>query len=134
MQRTILGDGPVEPHKRRYRVVCEQPTTLQKIILEFKLWRYNLKKALGFLFNLAGVPLFVRAGEYDSPLSGYTIKVTGRGIYTKISIASAEGTMDLYFSRLTGTFDGTGYGGSCTGRQCGLPSANPINLPEKQSD
>jgi len=113
--------------------VCEQPTTLQEIILEFKLWRYNLKKALSRLLNLAGAPLFVRAGEYDSPLSGYTIKVTGRGIYTRINIASAEGTMDLYFSRLTGRFDGTGCGGNCAGRQCGLPSAKPIILLGKPS-
>ncbi len=114
--------------------LCEQPTNLLKVILKFKPWRYNLKKALSRLLNLAGAPLFVRAGEHDSVLSGYTIKVTGRGIYTKISIANTEGVMDLYFSRLTGRFDGTGYGGGCAGRQCGLPTASPINLPEKQSD
>lgn len=117
--------------RTRYNAACTL-TILQQIILELRLWRYNLKKAVSGLYSLAGIPPFIREGEYQCSLSGYTVKVTGRGIYTKISIAGGESVADVYFSRLTGKFDGTGYGGSCAGQQCGLPPAKPIDLPEKR--
>ena len=37
-----------------------------------------------------------------------TVRLTGRGIYTKISIVTEYAVADVYFSRLAGKFDGSG--------------------------
>ena len=60
---------------------------------------------IGKLFNLAGVPPMVCECETIG-IGGVPIKVKVSDLYTIISV----GGYDLFFTRLTGRWDGTGSG------------------------
>jgi hypothetical protein len=66
-------------------------------------WSY-IKFWLGRLANVAGYPAVVRKCEYMGPL-GKPVSVKVHELYTIVSI----GGVDVYFNRLTGKIDGTGF-------------------------
>lgn len=61
----------------------------------------------GRLVNLAGLPGFVREGEYSSQL-GVTVKVRKSALHTTVTVND----VDVFFYRLTGKMDGVGFNAS----------------------
>jgi hypothetical protein len=64
----------------------------------------QVKFYFGRLLNLAGYPAVVRACEYSGS-SGVRVSVKVHELYTIISV----GGTDVYFNRLSGSIDGTGF-------------------------
>ena len=65
---------------------------------------FHVKRSVCWLVNLAGFPGFVRAIDTDRHLD-IRVKVQIEGIYTIITVNG----IDVYFNRLSGTYDGVGY-------------------------
>ena len=94
---------------------CPWPTpTIPQLILDF-VWLLpsRLSYLLGDLFNLAGIPPFMRCGAYKI-VAGGEAKVTTSRYYTKIRVRRADGeVVELFFHRLTGAWDGSGVTSDC---------------------
>jgi hypothetical protein len=67
----------------------------------------RLRAWLGLLMNFLGVPGFVREGSYraNHVAAGVQVRVTRGRRFTVVSINE----LDVYFSRLSGRFDGIGF-------------------------
>lgn len=70
----------------------------------------RVKEALGRLLNKAGIPGAIMPTTYHDLVTGEEFRVRVSALFTVISI----GARDYYFARLTGKFDGTGYGCAST--------------------
>jgi hypothetical protein len=66
--------------------------------------RYRIRVLLGWLFNLAGFPGFIRECDYEAGITNATIKVRVGALFTIIDVNGLE----IYFHRLTGKIDGVG--------------------------
>jgi len=66
----------------------------------------RLRELASRLFDKIGVPGFVRDAKITDELTGHSINIRARGLFTKITVNGR----DYYFHRLTGRFDGTGTG------------------------
>ena len=66
--------------------------------------RNALVSICGRLANLAGLPCFVSAAEYYSDALDTTVRVRASHLYTIVTVND----IDVYFNRLTGSFDGVG--------------------------
>jgi|SRR5579863_1550039 len=86
----------------------------------------NIKFWLGRVANLAGYPAIVRPCEYEGPL-GKKVSVKVHELYTIISI----GGVDVYFNRLSGRIDGTGF---IQAAGCSLGSIPESTHPVEQRD
>jgi hypothetical protein len=63
-----------------------------------------LQRAIGALFNLAGLPGFVRPCEYQAASASVAVAVRTSPFYTVITVNG----VDVYFHRLNGGIDGIG--------------------------
>jgi len=66
--------------------------------------RLRIRVALGILFNLVGIPGFMRECEYHASVANAHIKVRVRDLFTIVQVNGVE----IYFHRLTGSIDGVG--------------------------
>jgi len=64
--------------------------------------KYTWLKAMGHLANLAGFPSVVREGSYRVPAMDVSVSVQVSPLFTTVCVNG----VDLYFTRLTGAFDG----------------------------
>lgn len=75
--------------------------------------RLRIKELLGWLWNLAGIPPMIETVDHI----GIGSKLVSVRVGRLFTIVSVDG-YDLYFTRLTGKFDGTGSGNADI---CGEP-------------
>ncbi|MDE0126437.1 MAG: hypothetical protein OXN97_17855 [Bryobacterales bacterium] len=67
----------------------------------------------GGILDLAGAPVILWPGEHQCGLSGKKIIIEGGPLLARLRIAERGKIYDLYFTRLTGRYNGTG--GALTG-------------------
>lgn len=86
--------------------------------------RLRLRALWGKLFNLAGLPGFVRDCDYKAGITDAQIRVRAGEMFTVITVNG----LDIYFHRLTGAIDGIGFMPDCK-RVC-IPESMPVpDLP-----
>lgn len=76
-------------------------TGIHLIYRRLQLWA---KVRIGQLFNLAGLPGFVRDCSYTADIADVTISVHRGALFTIITVNG----VDIYFYRITGEIDGIG--------------------------
>jgi hypothetical protein len=79
--------------------------------------RLKLLRLVGWVYNLAGLPGFVRDCEYTASVTKATVTVRHSSLFTVINING----LDVYFTRLTGTIDGVGSTPASDYRPCESP-------------
>lgn len=77
--------------------------------------RLRIIKLMGSIANLAGYPAVLRRGEHSPTVATATVRVRCSDLYTVVSV----GNVDVYFTRLTGKYDGVG--SAVCGADCGPP-------------
>lgn len=85
--------------------------------------RLRIRLAAGAIYNLAGIPGLVRECDYEAGVTDATIRVRVRDLFTVIEVNGLE----LYFHRLTGTYDGVGIMYGCRSGQA--PELGPVPDP-----
>jgi hypothetical protein len=85
--------------------------------------RLSLLTWLGRILNLAGLPGWIRAGEYESEHGRVRVRVTP--LYTVVTVNGVE----VFFYRLTGGLDGVGVSHTWNYRPADIPSAVALADP-----
>ena len=79
----------------------------------------------GRILNVAGLPGYVRAGQYQSEFG--TVRVRVSPLYTVVTVNG----MDVFFYRLTGGIDGVGVNQTANYRAAEIPSAVAVAGPAR---
>jgi hypothetical protein len=89
------------------------------------LGRIDLKRAIGRLFNLAGLPGFVRPCDYKASIATVDVSVRTHGLFTIITVND----LDIYFTRLTGAIDGIGFSPNADCKQGQMQESTDLDGP-----
>jgi hypothetical protein len=69
-------------------------------------WRGQIRERVGQLLNRLGVPGYIRPGSISTPRKE-NINIQVGPLFTRVIIDGPEFSCDLYFDRLSGSYDGT---------------------------